>query len=128
MAKNLGTEIAERIRTDKAKVQRALIMLADWDHAFVSPEGATEVATAFGIDAAKADSWCYTLRDSRNEPKGLRLDNGTEARGICAASLTCLICETLAVPYASKLGRGSQLFECIRALREHFDVGAFHKV
>jgi len=88
--------------------------LRQYDHVFLSPEGADYFSSAFGFRART-----YVERATPNEPKGLTLDNGaTEAEGIAAHVLAEQICQHVGVRYPEKFGRGTQLRVCCDALEQ----------
>jgi len=100
----------------KTEILKAIDLLAEYDHCFISPEGAQAICKPFGMTPRT-----YVLQANPSHPKGLTLNNGAkEAEGVAADDLAEQLCEFTAVPYASKFGRGSQLRECCRALRERF--------
>jgi hypothetical protein len=86
--------------------------LREYDHLFLSPEGAKHFTAPFGFKAHT-----YTMKANPNEFKGLTLNNGaTEAEGVEADVLAMQICRHLLIPFPSKFGRGSQLRACCDAL------------
>jgi len=88
--------------------------LREYDHAFLTVEGAEYFSKPFGFAART-----YVERATPNEPKGLTLNNGAkEARGIAAHHLAEQICDHVGVEYPEKLGRGTQLRVCCDALEQ----------
>ncbi len=70
----------------------------------------------------KGHTVVVTSDRSPDNPKGLILDDGLEpAEGADAADLAVMICRHLSVKFMPKLGRGSTLRECCRALLEHLE-------
>lgn len=100
---------------DTAKQLEAVETLREYDHAFISPEGVTEICRPFGFMGTT-----YEATDtSDKDPKGLSLPGGpgSKARGVDAQDLAIEICERFGVSYDSKFGRGSQLRACCDALQ-----------
>jgi len=90
--------------------------LRQYDHAFLSREGALKFSQPFGFDA-----YTYVMQANPQDFKGLTLHDGSkEAEGIDAQDLAMQICDHLDVKYQSKFGRGSQLRACCDALEAHF--------
>lgn len=97
------------------KTLAAIAELRQYDHAFISKEGAIALAKPFGLDP-----YTYTLKaDPPGTFKGLTLANGqSEAHGIDAQDLAMQICRHLKVDYPAQFGRGSQLRSCCDALEQ----------
>jgi hypothetical protein len=94
------------------KLTKAIDELRQYDHAFLSEEGAQKLAEPFGLTPVT-----YIAYASPNEPKGLTLHDGAKsARGADAHDLAMQICDHLGVKYQAKYGRGSQLRTCCDAL------------
>lgn len=86
--------------------------LRQYDHAFLTVEGAMSFSRPFGFEART-----YVERADPSDPKGLTLNNGAaSAEGIAAHHLAEQICQHVGVDYPEKLGRGSQLRACCDAL------------
>jgi hypothetical protein len=86
--------------------------LREYDHAFLTVEGAEYFTEPFGFTARTA-----MVRANPNDIKGLTLNNGAkQARGIDAVDLAKQICNHVGVDYDDKFGRGSQLRVCCDAL------------
>ena len=97
---------------DKAELLKAVADLREYDHAFITPEGAARLAEPFDVVPRT-----YLERVNPNDPKGVTFDDGRqEAEGIDAAVLAMQICNAKHVVYDSKFGRGSQLRACCDAL------------
>lgn len=95
-----------------AELKAAVQNLREYDHCFISPEGAKKLSAPFGHQPI-----CYVEKATPNEPKGLTLDDGaSEAEGIAAEHLAADICRHLKVKFEYKFGRGSQLRACCDAL------------
>lgn len=98
--------------TKRGHYLKLIAKLREYDHLFITPEGANHFSTPFGFKAHT-----YVLKANPSDPKGLTLNNGaTEAEGIDAQDLAMQICRHLKVPFDSKFGRGSQLRACCDAL------------
>ena len=96
----------------KAELRKYVDELREYDHAFLTKEGAEYFSTPFGFKARTA-----IVRANPNDMKGLTLHNGAEqARGVDAVDLAIQICAHLGVMYDDKFGRGSQLRACCDAL------------
>jgi hypothetical protein len=94
--------------------KEAIEGLREYDHAFLSEEGADTFSDAFGFKARTA-----VVEATPNEPKGLTLKNGAKsARGIAADELAVQICEHVGVEYPEMFGRGSRLRACCDALEQ----------
>lgn len=100
---------------DQAKQLKAVKLLRDYDHCFISTEGVTEITKPFGFVGSTIEA-----SDSREHPKGLTLESGpgTSAEGAPAEMLAAEICGRFNVSYAPKFGRGSQLRSCCDALEQ----------
>jgi hypothetical protein len=86
--------------------------LRQYDHAFLTVEGAMRFSKPFGFNART-----YVERANPNDPKGLTLHNGAaSAEGIAAHHLAEQICQHVGVDYPECFGRGSQLHACCDAL------------
>jgi hypothetical protein len=95
-------------------LRKYITELRDYDHVFLSVEGAQYFARPFGLEPR-----VYAVEASPNEPKGLTLaDGATSAVGIGAHELACQICEHVGVEYATSFGRGSQLRLACDALEQ----------
>lgn len=106
----------------KAKQAKVIRELYEYDHAFLTPEGAAHFTEPFGFTAR--------LRVEKANPqdfKGLTLPNGmTEAEGVEASRLALQIASHLGVNVPDMFGIGSQLrIACARIL-EH--LGSKEKV
>lgn len=84
----------------------------DYDHAFLTVEGALAFSRPFGFDAET-----YVAYANPDDPKGLTLNDGSaSAEGIAADVLARQICDHVGVKYPPMFGRGSQLRACCDAL------------
>jgi len=93
-------------------MREAVRELRDYDHCFISQEGADHFAERFGVKLST-----HVARANPDDPKGLTLEDGaTEAVGIDAADMAESICKSLGVGYVPKMGRGSRLRSCCDAL------------
>ena len=90
--------------------------LHDYDHAFLTQEGADHFAVPFGLTLK-----CRRhVADGDVNPKGLTLKDGSRsAVGIDAMILACRIADHLGVTYPEKFGRGSQLHAAVDATLDH---------
>lgn len=105
--------------TTKAEKLKALDDLADYDHCFITPEGAAALAKPFGLTPKT-----YVAQANPREPKGLTLNDGRkQAEGIAAEVLARQICDHAGVKYPSMMGRGFQLRACLTVLRQHVEAG-----
>jgi hypothetical protein len=103
-------------------VKEALAALASWDHAFITPPGATKVAGALGVPAAAK---CYYEVNRPDQFKGLNVPGkkvGEKVYGVAAHILAENICQKLGVEYPQMLGKGFQLRACVEKLQRHFGV------
>lgn len=102
--------------TNKTRWRELVGELRNYDHVFLSVEGAHYFAEPFGLVAQT-----YVATATPREPKGLTLaDDAQTARGIGAHDLACQICDHLGVNYPHDIfGRGAQLRACCDAL-EHW--------
>lgn len=80
-----------------------------WAESFVN-----EVNAAFGT-ALKCH--VYEADGGPRNPKGLFLDEGTQAKGLACFTLAPALCSALGVSYESSMGRGFQVRKCVDALR-----------
>jgi len=95
-----------------AELLKLVEALRDYDHAFLTTEGAMHFSKPFGFTARTA-----VHHANPTQPKGLTLDNGADsAEGIDAADLAQQICRHVGVVYTRTYGRGSQLRSCCDAL------------
>ncbi len=98
------TEALTKARTVKAQ-KKVVEELLDYDHAFLTKEGAEHFTKPFGFAART-----YIERANPNNPKGLTLPGGTyEAEGIAAHKLALQIASHLGVEVPDMFGIGSQL-------------------
>jgi hypothetical protein len=105
--------------------QEALKKLWQLDHCWVTDKMAKEIAEPFGVKPGS-----YKSYDTRSQFKSLTLHGinpltkepykeGDYAYGIDASSLACDICLQLKIEYDSYFGRGSQLAECCKRIRDY---------
>lgn len=101
---------------DKAKALELIKELREYDHLFLTREGALNFSKPFGFEAR---TWVH--KADPTDPKGLTFHDGRkQAEGIDAAVLAGQICSHLGVKARSMFGRGSQLRSCCDALEAHF--------
>jgi hypothetical protein len=88
--------------------------LRQYDHAFLTVEGAEYFSKPFGFTA-----YTHVEKADPTAIKGLTLNNGAkQGRGIGAHQLAAQICRHVGVAYEEKFGRGSQLRACCDALEQ----------
>ncbi len=99
----------------KAKQAKVIRELYEYDHAFLTPEGAAHFAEPFGFKPH-----LYVEKANPQDFKGLTLRDGlTEAEGVEASKLALQIASHLGVTVPDMYGIGSQLrIACARIL-EH---------
>ena len=98
----------------KAELLKAVAKLREYDHAFITPEGAERLAEPFDVKPRT-----YVEKVDLNDPKGVTFHDGRlEAEGVDAAILAMQICSANNVEYEGKFGRGSQLRACCDALEK----------
>ncbi len=102
----------------QAKQAKIIRELYEYDHAFLTPEGAARFTEPFGFTPH-----LYTERANPEHPKGLSLFDGAEsATGVAADKLALQIASKLGVSVPDMFGRGSQLrIACARIL-EHLNT------
>ena len=96
---------------------QAVQHLAELDHAFLTPEGAKELAAPFGI----VPGLYYESVDHHN-PKGLRIpgkEHGDRVEGIAAHRLAEELCKAEGLPTPDMYGIGSQLRACCERIKRH---------
>ena len=96
---------------------QAVQQLREYDHAFLTPEGAKEFAAPFGI----VPGLHYEMVDHHN-PKGLRIpgkEHGDRVEGIAAHQLAEQLCGAEGLPCPDFYGIGSQLRACCELLEQH---------
>ena len=99
-----------------AELLKLVGKLREYDHAFLTKEGAEFFSKPFGFTACT-----HVVHANPTAPKGLTLNNGAEsADGIDAVDLAGQICRHVGVKYDEKFGRGSQLRSCCDALEAWF--------
>ena len=100
------------MRTINTNLLKYVDDLRNYDHAFLTCEGAEYFSKPFGFTARTS-----VVRANPKDPKGLTLDDGAkQANGIDAVHLAIQICRHVGVEYDEKFGRGSQLRACCDAL------------
>lgn len=101
--------------TALARAQQFMPLVEDlrqYDHAFLTVEGAKYLSEPFGFTAR---TWLHHANPE--DPKGLTFTNGAkQAEGISANDLAMQICDHVGVEYPEMFGRGSQLRACCDAL------------
>jgi hypothetical protein len=97
----------------------AVTILAGADHAIFDDKETQDIFKAFGI----TDVPTPKIKDTRSEFKGAYIPwsggEGTYALAADAAWVATTICNRLGIGYSDYFGRGSQLAECVKRLREH---------
>lgn len=89
--------------------------LREYDHSFISPEGARHFSEPFGFTART-----HVELDSRAQIKGLTIHDGSPAaEGVAAEDLARQICDHLKVAYPPMMGRGFALRSCCDALEQY---------
>ena len=105
------------VRAKQAKVIRELY---EYDHAFLTPEGAEHFAKPFGFEPH-----LYKEIANPNSPKGLTLNDGkTETYGVAAHQLALQIASHLGVSVPDMYGIGSQLRVACSKILEHLNTKA----
>jgi hypothetical protein len=104
----------------KQKRLAAITLLADYDHCFITENGVRKICTPFGYRAE-----CHPGHSDAgpNNPKGLTMAPGKEGTlGRDATDLAEELCRKFNLKYRNDFfGRGRQLHECCRALREYVE-------
>lgn len=100
----------------------AVKVLAGADHAIFPEEQTLAIFDAFDIN----DIDCPTIKDTRSEFKGAYIPwsngEGTYAKAADASWVATTICNKLGIEYRDYFGRGSQLAECVKQLRNHLQI------
>jgi hypothetical protein len=100
--------------TSHQTLVRLIGELREYDHAFLTVEGALYFSKPFGFTART-----YIAKANPDDPKGLTLYDGVkQAEGISAHELAKQICNHVGVDCAQKIGRGFQLQTCCDALEQ----------
>jgi hypothetical protein len=90
-----------------------LQLLVEDTHALWAPKFIAEVNEAFGTSIQCMN---YAVDGDRN-PRGLSLYDGvSESFGLASFHIAPELCHAFDVPYESRMGRGSQVRECVAAL------------
>lgn len=97
----------------KAKQVKVIKELYEYDHAFLTPEGAAHFTEPFGFTAHLS-----VVEANPQDMKGLTLHNGAKrAKGIEASKLALQIAQIVGVSVPDMYGIGSQLrIACSRIL------------
>ena len=112
----MGTPLPKETADSRERRLAGVRDLRQYDHAFLSVEGADHFGEIFGCKIRT-----YAAKATPNVMKGLTLSDGAKsARGIDAKDLAIQICDAHGVEYEEKFGRGSQLRSCCDALDQHF--------
>lgn len=104
---------------EKARQVKTVMELYEYDHQFLSPEGAAHFVKPFRIEARTH----YEKADYPHNPKGLRLNDDMTglqgATGIASEKLALQIARHLNVDVPDMFGRGSQLRIACTKILEH---------
>lgn len=101
----------------KARQGKVIRELYEYDHAFLTPEGAAHFTEPFGFSPRT-----YVERANPDDFKGLTLNDGaTEARGVAAHQLALQIASHLGVSVPDMFGVGSQLRIACSKVLEHIN-------
>lgn len=89
--------------------------LYEYDHAFLTAEGALHFTKPFGITPK-----LHIEEANPQNPKGLTLHNGARrAEGVAAHKLAMQIADNMGIQYKEMFGIGSQLRVTCVAILEH---------
>jgi len=103
---------------EKARQAKVIRDLYEYDHAFITEEGAEHFSKPFGFKAH-----CYVEKANPSDPKGLTFDDGRlEGKGVAAEKLALQIARHLNVNVPDMFGRGSQLRIACAKILEHLNA------
>lgn len=92
--------------------------LREYDHCFLTREGALYFSRPFGFEAKT-----YVVRAEPEHPKGLTLyDGAASAEGVDASDLAVQICRHLKIKCTTAIGRGFQLRFACEALERWIEL------